>query len=65
MNKYDSYKLFMTRAEEVRVWFHHLTAQLVYLAKRVKPECLTAVAYLATRVTRCNVDDVDKLHRVI
>ena len=51
--------------EEVRVWFHHVTAQLVYLAKRVKPECLTAVAYLATRVTRCSVDDVDKLHRVI
>ena len=51
--------------EEVRVWFHHVTAQLVYLAKRVKPECLTAVAYLATRVTRCSVDDVDKLHRLI
>jgi hypothetical protein len=63
--------LFETRedalpvTEEVRVWFHRVTAQLVYLAKRVKPECLTAVAYLATRVTRCSVDDVDKLHRLI
>ena len=51
--------------EGVRVWFHRVTAQLVYLAKRVKPECLTAVAYLATRVTRCSEDDVDKLHRLV
>lgn len=52
-------------SEEVRVWFHHVTAQLVYLAKRVKPECLVAVAYLATRVTRCTEDGVDKLHRLV
>ena len=51
--------------EGVRVWFHRVTAQLVYLSKRVKPECLTAVAYLATRVTRCSEDDVDKLHRLV
>lgn len=55
----------VTVTEEVRVWIHRVTAQLVYLTKRVKPECLTAVAYLATRVTRCSVDDVDKLHRVV
>ena len=55
----------VTATEEVRVWFHRVTAQLVYLAKRVKPECLTAVAYLATRVIKCSMDDVDKLHRVV
>ena len=37
----------------------------MYLAKRVKLECLTAVAYLATRVTRCSEDDVDKLYRLV
>ena len=42
-----------------------MVPQLVYLAKRVKPECQTAVAYLATRVTRCSEDDVDKLHRLV
>ena len=51
--------------EKVHVWFHHVTAQLVYLAKRVKPECLVAVAYLTTTVTRCTEDDVDKLHRLV
>jgi hypothetical protein len=42
--------------EEVRVWF---------LAKQARPELLTAVSYLATRVTKCNGDDVDKLIRLI
>ena len=51
--------------EEVRVWFHSVVAKLSYLAKRAKPECLTAVAYLATRVTRCTTDDVDKLKRLL
>ena len=51
--------------EDVRVWFHSVVAKLSYLAKRAKPECLTAVAYLATRVTRCTLDDVDKLKRLL
>ena len=40
-------------SEEVRIWFHCILAKLLYLAKRVRPECLTAVSYLATRVTKC------------
>jgi hypothetical protein len=51
--------------QNVSVWFHRVVAQMLYLAKRVRPECLTAVAYLATRVTRCDGDDVEKLHRLI
>ena len=51
--------------ESVRVWFHSVVAKLCYLAKRAKPECLTAIAYLATRVTRCTTDDVDKLKRLL
>jgi hypothetical protein len=50
-------------SEEVRVWFREVVAQLLYLAKRIRPECVTAVAYLATRVTKCNGDDVEKLFR--
>ena len=63
--------LFETRdgaelvVESVRSWFHSVVAKLSYLAKRAKPECLTAVAYLATRVTRCTTDDVEKLKRVM
>lgn len=51
--------------ENIRVWFHSVVAKLSYLAKRAKPECLTAVAYLATRVNRCTTDDVDKLKRLL
>ena len=52
-------------SENLRVWFHRVVAQLLYLAKRTRPECLTGVAYLATRVTRCTVRDVEKLHRMV
>jgi hypothetical protein len=48
-----------------RVWFHKYVAKILYLAKRARPELLTAVSYLATRVTKCDGDDVDKLIRLI
>jgi hypothetical protein len=51
--------------EEVRVWFHRIVAMILYLAKRAKPECLTAASYLAGRVTRCDSDDVEKLMRLV
>ena len=51
--------------EEVRVWFHKHVAMILYLAKRARPELLTAVSYLATRVTKCDSDDIDKLIRLI
>jgi Reverse transcriptase (RNA-dependent DNA polymerase) len=54
-----------TVSEEVRTWFHCIVAKLLYLAKRVRPECLTAVSYLATRVTKCDADDVEKLVRLV
>ena len=49
--------LFNTReevdmaSEEQRVRFHRHVAKMLYLAKRARPDCLTAVAYLATRIT--------------
>ena len=50
---------------ETSDWFHSQVAKMLYLAKRTKPECLTAVAYLSTRVTKCNLDDVVKLMRLL
>ena len=51
--------------EKLRVWFHSVVAKLSYLAKRTKPECLAAIAFLATRVTKCTEDDIEKLKRVL
>ena len=45
--------------------FHNMVAKLLYLAKRTKPECLTAVSFLAMRVTRCTADDIGKLARLV
>ena len=51
--------------EDRRAKFHSLVAKILYLAKRTKPECLTAVSFLATRVTKCTADDEEKLHRLV
>jgi histone deacetylase 1/2 len=45
--------------------FHSVVAKLLYLAKRARPDILTAVAFLATRVNAPTVDDQAKLHRVL
>ena len=63
--------LFDTRDESEKAsveradWFHRNVAKLLYLAKRTRPECLTAVAFLATRVTKCDLDDLKKLTRLL
>ena len=44
---------------------HHITAQLLFLSKRARPDIQTAVASLTTRVTRPEVHDWKKLGRVI
>ena len=46
-------------------WFHSHVAKILYLAKRVKPECLTTVSYLATRVNKADADDFGKLRRLL
>ena len=51
--------------DEQRVRFHRHVAKLLYLAKRERPDLLTAVAFLATRVTKCSVDDLVKLERLL
>ena len=46
-------------------FFHSHVAKVLYLAKRVRPECLTAVSFLSTRVQVCDVDDMAKLRRLL
>ena len=45
--------------------FHTHVAKILYLAKRVKAECLAAVAFLSTRVTMSDEDDMSKLMRLL
>ena len=45
--------------------FHSATAKLLYLAKRVRPEILTACSFLASRVTCATEEDLAKLQRVL
>ena len=64
-------ELFNTREDappttaEDQAYFRTYVAKLLYLAKRVRPECLTAVGFLTTRTQACDGDDLAKLRRVI
>ena len=54
-----------TVTEQQRVTFHRCVAKLLYLAERARPDCLTAVSFLATRVNKCTTDDLIKLQRLL
>jgi hypothetical protein len=45
--------------------FHTMTAKLLFLTMRSRPDILTAVAFLTTRVSCPDIDDKYKLRRVI
>jgi hypothetical protein len=45
--------------------FHSIVAKLLYVAKRARPDILTSVCFLATRVKDSTVDDWKKLKRVL
>ena len=45
--------------------FHHLTAKLLYLGKRARPDIQLAVAFLCTRVAQPNIHDWKKLKRCL
>ena len=51
--------------EKQRQDFHNWVAKLLYLARRARPGVLTAVAYLAIKVQKCDRNDLDKLDRVM
>jgi hypothetical protein len=45
--------------------FHSITAKLLYLSKRIRPDLLTAVSFLCTRARSPDEDDQKKLDRVL
>ena len=51
--------------ENDRAYFHTATAKLLYLCKRSRPDIMTAIAWLCTRVQQPTEEDLDKLYRVI
>ena len=51
--------------EKEKDFFHSVVAKCLYLAKRVRPDILTAVSFLVKRVTRSTREDMDKLERLI
>ena len=51
--------------DKEREKFHSVVAKLLYMAKRARPDILTAVCYLTTRVLKPNEEDRGKLLRVV
>jgi hypothetical protein len=51
--------------DEERKWFHSKTAKLLHLSKRARPDILTAVIFLCTRVQEATREDKEKLLRVL
>ena len=45
--------------------FHHLTAKILYLSKRARPDLQTAVSFLTTRIMQPDIDDLKKLSRCL
>ena len=46
-------------------YFHLITAKLLYLSKRSRPDILTPVAFLPKRVTKPQTDDMKRLERTV
>jgi hypothetical protein len=45
--------------------FHSSVARLLYLSKRIRPDILTTISFLTTRVQAPTVDDLHKLNRCL
>jgi hypothetical protein len=46
-------------------FFHTITAKLLYLAKRARPDILTVISFLCTRVKEPTVEDNNKLKHLL
>ena len=63
--------MFKTRSDagyldqETTELFHHVTAQLLFLGQRGRPDIRNDVSFLCTRVKSLDNDKYKKLHRVI
>jgi hypothetical protein len=47
--------------DERAMMYHHLTAKMLYLCKRARPDLHTAISFLMTQVTQPDKDDWKKL----
>lgn len=54
----------LTRENQAK-YFHKNIAKVLYLAKRVKPDCLTVVSFLVIHVTKGDLDDLKNLVRLL
>jgi hypothetical protein len=52
-------------SEQLREKFHSIVAKLLYVAKRVRPDILTAISFLSRRVRVADMDDWKKLKRLL
>jgi hypothetical protein len=52
-------------SEKEAIWCRSYVAKVLYIAKRVKPECLTAVSFLTSRVGVYDTDDLGKVRRLL
>jgi guanyl-specific ribonuclease Sa len=63
--------LFDIREDDVRLdsdakrVFHSIVCKVLFVAMRVKPECMTAVSFLTARVQDPGEDDQKKLYRLL
>jgi hypothetical protein len=64
VNLFDIRESPSLRSADAQV-FHSRVAKLLYLAKRVRPDILTAIAFLSTRTKEPVDDDMAKLDRVL
>jgi hypothetical protein len=51
--------------EDRCAWFHSVVAKLLYIVKRARPDILTVVIFLCTRVQGATTEDEKKLLRVL
>jgi hypothetical protein len=51
--------------EDERKVFHWTVAKLLYLSKRTRPDILTVVSFLCTRVSVATEEDAEKLHHLL
>lgn len=63
-NLYDVNQTSELLSPTMHALFHSVTMKLLYVAKRARPDVLTAVGFLTTRVQRSTMEDLKKLTRV-
>ena len=52
-------------SEDKRDIFHSITAKLLFITKRVRPDIEPTVAFLCTRVSKSDIDDWKQLRRLL